>query len=62
MSRPSDSVRGSRLAQEIADDNRRNLVLFESDISPDFWDTIHALAQEVIDEHAALMAARRAGE
>lgn len=62
MSRPSDTVRGARLAQEIADANRQNLVLFETDISPDFWDTIHARAQEVIDEHAALVAAPRAGE
>lgn len=62
MSRPLDTVRGARIAQEIADENRRNLELFESDITPDFWDTIHSAAQEVLDEHAALIAARRAGQ
>lgn len=62
MSRPPDTVRGARMAQAIADDNRRNLDFFETDLPPDFWDTIHERAQEVIDEHAALVAARRAGQ
>lgn len=62
MSRPTDTLRGARIAQEIADANRANLELFESDLSPDFWDTIHATAAEVIEEHAALVAARRAGQ
>lgn len=61
MSRPTDQVRGARIALDIAELKYLQPELLDDPLEPEFWLTIRERAQDVLDEHAALVAAQRAG-
>lgn len=57
MSRPTDTLRGARMAFDIADDLASQPDLFSDAPPTEFWLAIRAAASEQLDECAALRAA-----
>ncbi|WP_411831979.1 hypothetical protein [Pseudoxanthomonas mexicana] len=60
MSRPTNTLRGARIAFEVAEDRYIQRELFASDgPSPGFWWEVARAAHRVIEEETACMQAKR---